>query len=359
MNPSVFIEDNCTCNSTDYFNEAFRRAMLQATAIFMLIVGIFGSLFNSIFIYILMEQNIRKSRNNIYVIALCVASILIAVLIVPSLGISSLAYNWVFGEHGCILHAFAMTALGLFQIFILTVMSFEKYVIMAKKSWERFLSRTGTAYTIIGCMILGLFLGSCPLLGWNSYTLEAQKTSCSINWSDRSPSSLCFTFLLMLIGLACPVSVMLFSYINIFLVIRTHRHRLGQTLRNNGKCYENMLKREIKVIKTMFILVCAFIFSWLPYSAISLYAVFDDVNTINPVLGMLPALFAKASVIWNPIIYMFINQSYKNVLKEKVSKYTPATCTSCQCICIRGDNTATVTDAANAVNGSFIIAYHE
>ncbi|XP_069106957.1 melanopsin-like [Argopecten irradians] len=357
---TMLIEDNCTCNSTNFFDETFQQAMLRATAIFMLFVGICGSLFNSIFIYILMEQNNRKSRNSVYVIALCVASILTAIVIVPSLGISSLAYNWVFGEHGCILHGFAMTALGLFQIFILTVMSFEKYVIMAKKSWERFLSKTATAYTVIGCVVLALFLASCPLFGWNSYTLEEQKTSCSINWSDRSPSSLCYTFLLMLLGLAIPVSVMLFSYTNIFLVVRTHRHRLGQTLRNNGKCYENMLKREIKVIKTMFILVCAFILSWLPYSAISLYAVFDDIHAINPVISMLPALFAKASVIWNPIIYMFINSSYKAVLKDKMSKYAPDACADFSCICVRkGNNTATVTDAANAVNGSFIIAYHE
>ncbi|OWF49303.1 visual pigment-like receptor peropsin [Mizuhopecten yessoensis] len=360
MNFSSISKDLYACNCTSTDNEAFRRGMLQATAIFMLLVAIFGSLFNSMFIYILLEQSIRKSRTNIYVITLCVASILIAVFIVPSLGISSLADNWVFGEHGCILHGFAMTALGLFQIFILTVMSFEKYIIMAKKSWERLLSRTGTTVTIIGCSIIGLFLGSCPLIGWNSYKLEEQKTACAIDWSDRSPSALCYTVLLMFIGLVIPVSIMIFSYVNIFLVIRGHRHKLHQTLRSNGKCYENMLKREIKVIKTMFILVCAFVFSWLPYSAISLYAVFDDVTKVNPVLGMLPALFAKASVIWNPIIYMFINQSYKKVLKEKLSLYTPAACACCHCKCIRrGDNTATVTDTNNAVHGSFIIAYHE
>ncbi|XP_060084025.1 melanopsin-B-like [Ylistrum balloti] len=359
MNISTYTPEYFECNFTQSFNEAFRRGMLQATAIFMLIVGIVGSLSNILFIYILLEQNIRKSRNNIYVITLCVASIMIAIIIVPSLGISSLADDWVFGESGCVLHGFAMTTLGLFQIFILTVMSFEKYIIMAKKSLERLLSRTGTTYTIIACVILALFLGCSPLLGWSSYKLEEQKTSCTIDWSDRSPSALCYTFLLMVLGLVLPVAIMLFSYINIFLVIRTHRHKLGQTLRNNGKCYENMLKREIKVIKTMFILVCAFIVSWLPYSAISLYAVFDDV-TINPVLGMLPALFAKASVIWNPIIYMFINQSYKKVLKEKISLYAPAACTKCQCICLRrGDNTAAVGDTAIAVNGSFIIAYHE
>ncbi|XP_021355908.1 visual pigment-like receptor peropsin [Mizuhopecten yessoensis] len=318
MNSSIFtnICYQCYFITSDY--EVFRKDVLQATAIVMLFLALFGSLFNGLFIYILLKHNIVKTRNNIYVITLCVSSIGIAVLVVPTVGIASLEDKWMFGEVGCALHGFIMTTFGLIQIFVLAVMSFEKYIIVVRNNWDSFVSKNGTRFTIAGCLMLGVILGSCPLFGWNSYKLELQRTSCSIDWGDKSIKSLTYTYLLLLVGLVVPVSVMFFSYINIYLEIRRHIFNLHNVLRNSGKSYANMLKREVKVIKTMFILVCAFIFSWVPYSVMSIYAMFNDINSLDPLLYMLPTLFAKASVIWNPIIYLFINKSFKKALLDKI-----------------------------------------
>ncbi|XP_060084046.1 rhodopsin, GQ-coupled-like [Ylistrum balloti] len=318
MNSSIYANICYQCYSGTKDQNYFRKGVLQATAIFMLILATFGLLFNSLFIYILLTHNIVKTRNNIYVITLCVSSIMIAVLVVPTLGVSSLEDKWVFGEVGCTLHGFIMTTFGLFQIFVLTAMSVEKYIIVVRNHWDSFVSKKGTRFTTGLCLALGCLLGSCPLFGWNSYKLELQKTSCSIDWADKSRKALSYTYLLIIIGLVVPVSVMLFSYINIYFQIKGHIFNLRKVLRNSGKCYANMLKREVKVIKTMFILVCAFIVSWVPYATISLYAMFNDISLMNPLLYMLPTLFAKASVIWNPIIYMFINKAFKNALMEKI-----------------------------------------
>ncbi|XP_033726492.1 rhodopsin, GQ-coupled-like [Pecten maximus] len=317
MNSTIHANVCNECYSVTLGQDSMRESMLYVTAISMLLLATFGLLFNSLFIYILITHNTLKTKNNLYVMTLCVSSILIAVLVVPTLGISSLEERWVFGDAGCTLHGFIMTSFGLFQIFIITAMSFEKYVIVVKNSWYLFVSKTGTRFSIGGSLLMGITLGSCPIIGWNSYKLEIQNVSCSIDWSDKGDIAVSFTYLLLMVGFVMPVSIMLFSYISIFLEIRGHIFNLRKMLRNSGKCYANMLKREVKAIKTMLILVCAFIVSWLPYVILSMYAMFGEIGSVNPWLSMIPTLFAKASVIWNPIIYLFINKSFRNALMEK------------------------------------------
>ncbi|XP_069106399.1 rhodopsin, GQ-coupled-like [Argopecten irradians] len=306
------------CYSMDTDEDYMQKSVLHITAISMLFLAMFGFFFNSLFIYILTTHTNLKKKNNLYVITLCISSILIAVLVVPTLGISSLEDRWVFGNIGCSLHGFTMTAFGLFQIFIVTAMSMEKYVIVVRNNWNSFVSITGTRCSIAACLLLGVAIGSCPILGWNSYKLEEQKISCSIDWSDKSKMALSYTYSILILGFVAPFSMMVFSYVSIFMEIRGHIFNLRAMLRNSGKCYANMLKREVKAIKTMLILVCAFLTSWLPYVIISMYAMFNEMTFLNPWLNMLPSLFAKASVIWNPIIYLFINKSFRNALMDKI-----------------------------------------
>jgi c-opsin len=42
-------------------------------------------------------------------------------------------------------------------------------------------------FIIIGiCFSMGLFWSSMPLVGWSYYSLEGAKTSCSVEWNERS-----------------------------------------------------------------------------------------------------------------------------------------------------------------------------
>ena len=55
----------------------------------------------------------------------------------------------------------------------------------------------------------------------------------------------------------------------------------------------------------------AFVVSWMPYSVVSLMVVFGDPTQIPLTVTMIPALFAKSSIIWNPIIYVARHKDFR------------------------------------------------
>lgn len=60
------------------------------------------------------------------------------------------------------------------------------------------------------------------------------------------------------------------------------------------------------------IMVLAFLFAWTPYAIISLIAQFSDVSLISPGMSVIPALIAKSSICYNPIIYVGMNTQVTN-----------------------------------------------
>ena len=55
----------------------------------------------------------------------------------------------------------------------------------------------------------------------------------------------------------------------------------------------------------------AFVVSWMPYSVVSLITVFGDPSTVPLTVTMVPALLAKSSIIWNPIIYVARHNDFR------------------------------------------------
>lgn len=52
--------------------------------------------------------------------------------------------------------------------------------------------------------------------------------------------------------------------------------------------------------------------SWSPYAVVSLWAAFGNPNDISVLAGTLPAVLAKSSIIWNPIIYVATNKQFRH-----------------------------------------------
>lgn len=65
--------------------------------------------------------------------------------------------------------------------------------------------------------------------------------------------------------------------------------------------------------------ICAFLFSWSPYTFVSLAATIKGQHVLSPGEAEIPELLAKASVIYNPIIYTFMNDRFRLTLWEILS----------------------------------------
>lgn len=61
--------------------------------------------------------------------------------------------------------------------------------------------------------------------------------------------------------------------------------------------------------------VCiGFFVAWSPYALVSMWASFGNIEDIPPVAFAMPAMFAKSSTIYNPIIYLAIRPNFRKVI---------------------------------------------
>lgn len=97
---------------------------------------------------------------------------------------------------------------------------------------------------------------------------------------------------------------------------------------DEAKKYNLFVQKEVSVAKRIMIMVISFCLAWLPYSLCVLYGQFgSDVRTyVTPYSSSLPAVFAKSSSIYNPIIYVLTNKDCKTYFMKLLIKKKPNFC---------------------------------
>jgi len=83
---------------------------------------------------------------------------------------------------------------------------------------------------------------------------------------------------------------------------------------------------QLKLLRLTLIAIAAFILSWSPYCLASMISIFRGNNVLSAGEAEIPALMAKASVIYNPIVYAVMNRRFRMTLRKSVS------CISCKSI---------------------------
>jgi len=66
---------------------------------------------------------------------------------------------------------------------------------------------------------------------------------------------------------------------------------------------------------TPFILfLVGYFLAWTPYSIVAMYSAFISEEELHPLLLTLPAIFAKLSIIWCPLLNLYINKNLRYTL---------------------------------------------
>lgn len=72
--------------------------------------------------------------------------------------------------------------------------------------------------------------------------------------------------------------------------------------------------REQRILVMVVVMVVCFLLCWLPYAAVALIATFGKPGLITPAASIIPAILAKSSTVYNPIIYVFLNKQVSEML---------------------------------------------
>ena len=63
-------------------------------------------------------------------------------------------------------------------------------------------------------------------------------------------------------------------------------------------------------------MITLFIVSWLPYALVATFGFVGLTHLVTPYSAELPVMLAKASAIWNPIVYALKHPRYRSAVAE-------------------------------------------
>nr|XP_012223776.1 PREDICTED: green-sensitive opsin-like [Linepithema humile] len=273
-------------------------------AIVLGFIGFFGFFFNLLVILaVFRDMDVLWTPNNVVLVNMVIGDFLVAILGNPMAFVSAIAGEWYWGHKMCLWYAAFMSTMGFASIGNLTMMAIERYILV--KYPTKTISIRHAYALVLFVWIYALSLSLPPFVNWGSYGIEAGNISCSVSWDLHDPEIHNDTYIgfLFTFGFFFPLAIIISSYCGILTTLKKIRQRIGENT-----------KREAKITKMVYLMILAFLFAWSPYAILALLVFFNV--QVSYVAAMMPALLAKSSICYNPIIYTSMNIQFTRAWKK-------------------------------------------
>ena len=257
-------------------------------------------------------KNVRlRTTTNLYIIALAVTDLLSAVFVMPiSIGVL-ITGEWIFGEAICQLHAF----FSLFVIYIspvtmgLTAVNRYVRICRSTQQYDRlFSARKSRLLLAIVWFSVACYTAVPRLAGLQAYEFVPGYAQCSIAHPAREMGKTIHYSIVLVFFFLTPLIATLFSYTRVAKVIRHH----------NINALSSLSLHEIKLSKSLFAIVFAFMICWIPLWVIVVLRRFRLVAMMPRSVELLCMFFLYLSNTINPFIYAGMNpvfrREFQNIL---------------------------------------------
>ncbi|KAJ7327129.1 hypothetical protein JRQ81_016888 [Phrynocephalus forsythii] len=287
----------------------------------VLVIGCIGIAGNLLVLYAFYSNKRLRTPPNYFIMNLAASDFLMSATQAPICFLNSMHREWVLGVIGCNLYAFCGALFGITSMMTLLAISIDRYCVITKplQSIKR-ASKKRSCIIIVFVWLYSLGWSVCPLFGWSSYIPEGLMISCTWDYVTYSPANRSYTMMLCCCVFFIPLIIIFHCYLFMFVAIRnTGRNvqKLGSTS-NRKSSVSQSIKSEWKMAKIAFVSIVVFVLSWSPYACVTLIAWAGYGRTLTPYSKSVPAVIAKASAIYNPIIYAIIHPRYRRTIRNTV-----------------------------------------
>lgn len=132
---------------------------------------------------------------------------------------SNNCYRWLFKEIGCIVSGFLMYLIGCTSIYIMVLVSVERYYLI-QNSFKTKINTNQVVFSILVCFFLGFAWAIFPLFGWSHYSLEGAHTSCSVEWNEKSFNVISYNITILITVFIIPVIAIAFTNIKLIFMVK-------------------------------------------------------------------------------------------------------------------------------------------
>ncbi|XP_072559190.1 trace amine-associated receptor 1-like [Paramormyrops kingsleyae] len=258
---------------------------------------------------------------NYLILSLAVSDFLLGAVVMPPSLIRSLETCWYLGDWFCKIHSSIDFSLSAASIFMLYLISVDRYVAVSRPLlYHALITARVAKYMILSCWVLSALIGF--VIELNSLTLQDVyltefncEGSCAM-LQDKVSGILFSLFVFFIPGL-----FMLGLYLKILVIAHKQARSLQITIlthRNREKTTIILSKMEQKSTRTLGIVTGVYLSCWSP--AI-IYLLIDPVINLSTLyLYDIVQWIGYLNSVMNPIIYSFLFKWFRESLRKAFSK---------------------------------------
>ena len=259
------------------------------------------------------RNNRLRTTTNLYIIALAVSDLIAATLVMPPATGVLITGRWPFGETACQIHAY----FSLFAVYVspvtmgLTAVNRYTKICKSDQQYNLFFSKKksrGSAWTFVPLYIL------IPrVTGLQDFHFVPSYAAC-LNRHLSNFGKMVLYFVVLGLFFVLPLAVTIFSYRKVLKKIQEHNTGTAQSLRINNN--ETVTSNEIRLSKSLFVVVFAFMLCWVPAWFITILTRLGFFNKMPRNVQLLCTFFLNISNAINPFIYAGMNPVFRREFRK-------------------------------------------
>ena len=224
-----------------------------------------------------------------------------------------------FNETTCTFYGLVSTFLGLGTMLHHAAFAVDRYLLLSRPM-EAQPSMARMVTVVLSLWGFALMWSVFPLVGWSAYVPEGGRISCSLRWQSTQSGDTFYVICLFAFFYFIPLTTILICYTLMFLNVRYMTRNAQRIWGSNAAATLETVRAAWKMAKIGMVMVVGFFFAWTPYAVVSFYAAFVS-SDISTIAAAFPAMFAKTSNFYNPIIYFFIYKAFRESLLKLWRRY--------------------------------------
>ncbi|XP_015258002.1 PREDICTED: 5-hydroxytryptamine receptor 2A-like [Cyprinodon variegatus] len=196
------------------------QLLLEALMVLMCLGAIIG---NALVIIIVAATRTLHAVTSVLILNLAISDLLVGIGVMPFVAMSILNTGWVRCPVLCLYVGYSSTVYCSASVFTLTAIALDRYYsIMDCLRYTSRCTLWRICAVVLWIWLQALVVCSCPLMGWGSVTYVVPMYNCAITWA----TTLSFTAFMAALTYLIPAVVILFCYVNIIRVARSHARRI-------------------------------------------------------------------------------------------------------------------------------------
>ena len=264
---------------------------------------------NSLTIFIISFNRQMRTVPNMLVASLATTDFLLGLISATPLGISTLAASrWPFGDTTCQYQGYMAVTLALTSTQLLALMAVNRYFrIVSPAKYRRYFTTKKTTIMIVLLWFYCIWAPLPYLLSKHKMVFHPSKFFCYL----QIDSGL-FTAFMVTLYIGLPTCVIFYCYFRIFHTVRTH----NTNFQTSGVASHTVNVEEIKITRTLFVIVVFFNLCWTPVSVIDIVDTIRGTWTFPREVYVAYSFLATISSALNPIIYGVMNKNFQKEYRK-------------------------------------------